>query len=85
MRRVENMAKAGTYDKGYGLCPECHVKNTEAENRQMDKLISEVSESLNDVNRAKFAAMDRETQELFVRGLIEDGLITFEVVSRRTR
>jgi len=63
-------------DKGYGICPVCQRWNQEMEDKEMDKLIKAIRESLGGSNLAEFNEFNRSNQEAFAMKCLDQGIIT---------
>lgn len=66
-------------DDGYGICESCQKDIAERDEKEWDKAIATLREALNDDNRAKFDAMDREKQKRIVWKALDEGVLTFKI------
>ena len=69
-------------DKGYGICKRCQESIEKHDQEEMNKAINTLRNGLNEENRAKLDAMDRELQEAFVWQALEDDIMKFSVGGR---
>ena len=66
-------------DRGYGICGSCQDDIEVRNEQEFDKAIAVLRDGLNDVNREKFIALDRERQKLLVWQALDDGMLTWNI------
>ena len=66
-------------DYGFGTCKPCQKGIVDQNEKDWDKAISALRDSLNRKNKSRFDALDRDVQKLITNDAIEDGLLVGSV------
>lgn len=66
-------------DNGFGICASCQGDIDARNEQEFDKAIEVLRSGLNETNRAKFDAMDRDLQKAVVWKALDDGVLKFEI------
>ena len=66
-------------DLGYGICSSCQGDAVEANQKQLDEIISKLAGALSPENRANLLARPKAEQNHFAYSALEAGLIKWKI------
>ena len=74
-----NLDSEFDHDIGYGECPKCHDWIVSKNEKEFDKMFSEIERGLSAKNLEKWSKISRDKKKDFAIGLMDEGIISISI------